>query len=172
MWCFDGRRGQGGGVGLFMYALMFNYRPQCLPPSLFFPSSLLRLSQTEPESDSCDKSLMEPGSYQKGSGMAWESMWASSSLDNTSSGYQTRSMPCNVRWRHLGSDWVSWEWHDLTGLFQCTQTASIKTARSLRQRLHGFDLQWAVPAIIQGSVQVGETINPQYCTFYHVAGVR
>lgn len=95
VWCLDGRKGQGGGVGLFMYVLMFNYRPQCLPPSHFFLSSPLRLSQTEPESDSCNKSLMEPGSNQHGSRMAWESMWASSSIDNTLSGYQTRAVPHN-----------------------------------------------------------------------------
>lgn len=96
VWCFDGRSGREGGVDLFMYVLMFNYRPQCLSPSLFFPSSLLRLAQAEPESDSCNKSPMEPGSNQHRSWMAWESMRASSSLDNTLSGYQTRSVPHNV----------------------------------------------------------------------------
>ncbi len=45
VWCFDRGRGQGGGVGLFMYVLMFNCRLRCLPPSLFFPSSPLRLPQ-------------------------------------------------------------------------------------------------------------------------------
>lgn len=114
VWWFDGRRGQGGGVGLFMYVLMFNYSPRCLTPSLFFSSSLLQASQTELDSDRTHKSLVEPWSNQHHSWMAWESAWASSSLDNASSGYQTCFVPHNPRCRHLSSDWVNREWHDLS----------------------------------------------------------
>lgn len=150
VWCFGQKSGQGGGVCLFMYVLMFNSRLQYLPPSRFFPSSLLRLSQPKPEWDSCNKSQKGPRSNQHHSRTAWESMRASSGLDNTLSCYQTCSvMPHNVWWRHRGSDRVSWEWHDLNRLFQCTQRASIKAARSLRHQPHGFDLQWVVAALNQ-----------------------
>ncbi|TNN69045.1 hypothetical protein EYF80_020748 [Liparis tanakae] len=48
------------------------------------------------QSDSSNKSLMEPGSNQHLCGMACESMWVSCSLDNILSGYQTGSVPHNV----------------------------------------------------------------------------
>lgn len=107
VWRFDGRKWHEGGVSLLVHVLMFNYKLRCLPPSVFFSSSPLWSSQTEPESDSNNKSPMEPGSSQHHSWIAWESMWASSSLDNTLSRYQTHSVPHNARWRHLGSGWVS-----------------------------------------------------------------
>lgn len=124
----------------FYVCFMFNSRPQYPPPSLFFPSSLLRLSQPKPELDSCNKSQEGLWSNQHCSWTVWESMWAS--------WYQTCPvMPHNVWWRHHGSDQVSWEWHDLSRLFQCTQRTSIKAARSLRHRPHGIDLQWVVAAL-------------------------
>lgn len=58
VWCLNGKRRTRRGFQLFfMYVLMFNCRHQCFPPSLFFPSSPLQL-------DSCNKSLMEPGTNQ------------------------------------------------------------------------------------------------------------
>lgn len=59
VWCFNRKRRTRRGFQLFFftYVLMFNCRHQCFPPSLFFPSSPLQL-------DSCNKSLMEPGSNQ------------------------------------------------------------------------------------------------------------
>lgn len=160
VWWFDGGRGQGGGVGLFMYVLMFNYGPRCLTPSLFFSSSLLQASQTELDSDRTHKSLVEPWSNQHRSWMAWESAWASSSLDNASSGYQTCFVPHNPRCRHLSSDWVSREWHDLSGELRGHQSAA---------QGHS-DVHWLEPAMSPTCfflLQVGGSINPWFDTFYH-----
>lgn len=132
-----------------------------MPPPLPFVSiGSIKLNQ----SDSSNKSLMEPGSNQHLCRMACESMWVSCSLDNILSGYQTCSVPHNVWWLHLGLDWVSWEWHGLSRMFQCTQRASIKTAR---YQPHGFDLQWVVPATTQSSSQVCDLINSRYNISYH-----
>lgn len=91
---------------------MFNCRHQCFPPSLFFPSSPLQL-------DSCNKSLMEPGSNQHPAKWREKACGSPAAFDNTLSGYQTCSvMPHSAWWWDLGSDWVSWEWRDLTLLYK------------------------------------------------------
>lgn len=172
VWFFDRRRGQGEVICLFMYALMFNYRPPCLPSFCFFSSSLLQSTQTELVSDSSNKSQTEPGSNQHQSWMAWESTSASSNLDNTMSGYQTCSAPHNAKWWHFLSGWVSWERHDLSGLFQWAQRASIRTARSLRCPPHGFDLQQLVPAMTQGLFYMLVTPSIHGTTRFIMVGVR
>lgn len=121
-----------------------------MPPNPPFSSlPLFRPSQTEPESDSGNKSLVVPGSNQHSGRMAWESMWASSSLDNAFSGYQSWSVQSRNAAPRLWLSPLGMSWPHYTFTMSSVRV-SIKSARSLRHQLHGFDLQRVVPALTQG----------------------